>query len=183
MAAGAFRLPSTNPIRSYAPGSPERASTKPRLKQMAATKWSFRCSSAERKSRLAAADGRDAARPSTCARRIPKGVGIARHCRRSTRRAPHSRMDQLVVRRSRRRHSESRRTPEDDVARHDQRRDHARPVEDDFPGGNRCGLRDRRFLAIQRPLRTGTARRTAVQRPHDVESARVPRARRDSFTR
>ncbi len=47
------------------------------------------------------------------------------------------------------------------VARHGQRRDDARPVEDGLPGRDRRGLRAGRLLAFQRPLRAGDLRPAA----------------------
>ena len=47
------------------------------------------------------------------------------------------------------------------VARHAQRRDHARPVEDRLPGRDRLGLRADRLPAVQRALRRAAARRAA----------------------
>ena len=46
-----------------------------------------------------------------------------------------------------------------------------------------AAVRAHRLLALQRALRPGAARRAAGQRPHDVESARVPRRSRGSSTR
>src|SRR2546427_2214713 len=48
-------------------------------------------------------------------------------------------------------------------------RDHARPVEDGAPGGDRCGLQADRFLSIQRALCGAHLRRAAVVRLRGVE--------------
>ena len=68
------------------------------------------------------------------------------------------------------------------VARHAQRRDHARPVEDGPPGGDRRRLRDDRLLALQRQLPRAHLRGAADLlagrlEPHRVQAARGLRAR------
>ena len=63
------------------------------------------------------------------------------------------------------------------LARHAQRRHHAGPVQDRLPGRDRRRLRADRLLALQPALRAGALRRAAALGPHDVEPARLPRAR------
>ncbi len=70
------------------------------------------------------------------------------------------------------------RAPDHDLARHDQRRHDARPVQEPVSGRDRLGVRNHRLLAVQRALRRRAPRRTADERSHDVEPARVPRPRR-----
>ena len=120
---------------------------------------------------------RHAARPRTRARPLPQGVRVARAAGDRGGAGRPRRVGELVVRRSRRDHAQGRRAADDDLARHHQRRDDAGAVEDRVSGGDRLGRRNRRLLALQRALRPGAARRAAGERPHDVESARVPRAR------
>ena len=93
-----------------------------------------------------------------------------------------ARMGQLALGRSRRRVPQGRRAPRQHLAQHHQRRDHARPVEDRPPVGDRRRLRADRLLALQRPVRAGDLRRTADQRPRHVESARLPRRSKASST-
>ena len=119
----------------------------------------------------------DAARSPARARSLPQGHRAARRAGDRGRRGRPRRMEQLGVRGSRGRDPQGRRAADDDLARHDQRRDDARAVQDRVPGGDRRRRGARRLLALQRALRAGAARRTAVQRPHDVEPARVPRPR------
>ncbi len=120
----------------------------------------------------------DAARSRARARHLSQGDREARRRRDRGRRGGPRRVVQLGVRGSRRRDPQGRRTADHDLARHDQRRDDARAVEDRVPGGDRRRRGADRLLALQRALRAGAARRTADQRPHDVEPARVPRAGR-----
>ena len=107
---------------------------------------------------------RDAARSSSRARHVSPGDARSSCSRRSTAaRGAHTRVGALVVRRSRGGPAQGRRTADDHVARHHQRRDDARPVEDGLSGRDRRGLRDRRLLPLQRALRPGTARRAAAR--------------------
>ena len=63
------------------------------------------------------------------------------------------------------------------VARHAQRRDDARAVEDRPPGGDRRGLRARRLPALQRRVHDADLRRAAALVAGRLEPARVPAAR------
>ena len=61
---------------------------------------------------------------------------------------------------------------------HAQRGDDARPVEDGVPGRDRRRVRADRLLALQCRVRAGAVRRAAAVEQHDVESARLSAARR-----
>ena len=171
--------PINEPVRSYAPGSPERASIKARLEGDG--RGADRHPAGDRRQRRSA--------PATPRRRSCRTITrtswpTITAPRRSTSARPstprataHRELVRVVVRRSRRGLPQGRRALDHDLARHRQRRDDAGAVEDGVSGGDRFGLRDHRFLALQRALRPAAARRAAGQRSHDVESARVPRAR------
>ena len=171
--------PSNEPIRSYAPGSPERASLKAKLKAMAGEKIDMPLIIGGKEVRTG--DCGQSVMPHDHAhvlgdyhkateQHVQQAVDAAK--------AAQKEWAALVVRRSRRRHPQGRRAADHVVARHDQRGDDARPVEDGVSGRDRFGLRDHRLLALQRPLRRRNCSTSSRQRPHDVESARVPRPRR-----
>ena len=63
------------------------------------------------------------------------------------------------------------------VARHAERRDDARAVEDGAPGGDRRGVRVDRLLALQRRVHVPDLRRAADVVARNLEPARVPAAR------
>ncbi len=170
--------PTNEPVRSYAPGSPERAALKTRLSAMAGETIDIPL----------VIGGQDIRTGDTGAAVMPhdyrhelgglsQGAARTRAAgrRSGARRSP--RVVSLVVRRSCGGAAAGRRAPDNDVARHRQRGDDARPVEDRLSGRDRLRLRDHRFLALQRAFRPGAARRAADQRPHHVEPARVPGAR------
>ena len=73
-----------------------------------------------------------------------------------------ARVGELALGGPRRRLPQGRRAAGHDVARHAQRRHHARPVEDRLPGRDRLGRRARRLLALQPVLRAGALRRAAA---------------------
>ena len=152
------------PVRSYAPGSPERAELKARARVDGA--GAHRDSRRHR--RRAHPD-----RPDSSTSVMPHDHGHVladwhtRHARAGRagdrrRRRGAARVGELAVGGSRGGVPQGRRAARDDLAQHDQRRDDARPVEDGVPGRDRRGLRADRLLALQR--RTTRRRSTASSR-------------------
>ena len=89
-----------------------------------------------------------------------------------------SRLARDVVRRPRGDLPQGRRPAVRAVPRHDQRLDHARPVQDRAPGRDRRRLRARRLLALQRALRAADPRGAAAGLAHrHVEPHGPPPAR------
>src|SRR5688572_32201499 len=72
---------------------------------------------------------------------------------------------------------QGRRASDDELAHDAERRNDAGAVENSIPGGDRCGMRAHRFLAIQSVLRATAVRSAAVERSLDVEPARLSPAR------
>ena len=166
--AGIRRVPQpvNEPNKTYAPGSPEKAALKARLKSMAAEKIDIPLIIGGREIRTGKTRKvGDAARPRARAGRVPPGRARTYPAgdRGLRRRAP--RVVGLAVGRPRRGAAARRRAPGHLLASDDQRRDDARPVEDGVPGGDRRRVRDDRLLALQRLLRAGALQRAAVQRP------------------
>ncbi len=128
-------------------------------------------------------EGGDAARPRPRPRRLAQGhEGARRAGDRGRRRGP-PRVGELALGGPGRGLPPGGGPARDDLARHAQRRDHARPVEDRLPGGDRLRGRARRLLALQPALRAGALRRAAALQLHDVEPARLPGRSRASCTR
>ncbi len=159
--------PVNDPVRSYAPGTPERASLKARLAAMAGETVNIPVIVGGKAIGQGASanvvmphDHRHVL--GTYRQATPEVVQDAIDGRAEGAQG----VGRLVVRRSRGGPAQGRRAPDHHVARHDQRRHDARPVEDGFSGRDRFGLRDRRLLPLQRALRPGTARRAAAERSH-----------------
>ena len=121
---------------------------------------------------------RDAARPPARARRLSRATTQHVEQAIAASQARGGRVGELGVGGSRRGVPARRRAADDDVARHRERRDDARPVQDGVPGRDRFGVRADRLLAVQSRVRAGAVRRAADQQQHDVEPARLPAARR-----
>ena len=171
--------PINDPNRSYAPGSPERAELKARLKAMAAEKIDIPLVIGGRRS----APGRTAqAVMPHDHKHVLADYHLAgpEHVQQAIAAAADgaARVGKLALGRSRRGAAACRRTARDDVALDHQCRDDARAVEDGVPGRDRRGVRDDRLLALQRLLRAGALRRAADQRPRRLEPDGVPAARR-----
>ena len=163
-------LPSTNRSVATRPASPERASLKARLQSDGGRddRHPARSSAARRSAPATPAASVMPHDHSHVLGRLSQGQPSSTSCRRSTRRARRAReWAQLGVRRSRGGPAQGRRAADDHVARHDQRRDDARPVEDGVPGRDRRGVRAHRLLALQRALRPAscsTSSRSATTR-------------------
>ena len=171
--------PVNEPIRSYAPGSPERAELKARLASMANERIEIpliiggkeiRTGKTQQsvmpfKHKHVLADWHMAE---------PKHVQMAIKAAHG---GAHGVVD-VAVRGSRGGPAEGRRAAGDVLARHGQRGDDAGPGEDGVSVGDRRRVRAHRLLALQRRLRAGALPRAADQRPRRVEPARVPAARR-----
>jgi 1-pyrroline-5-carboxylate dehydrogenase len=162
--AGSRRVtpPVNDPVRTYAPGSPERASLKARLAAMAGRARG----DPRRHRRVRDSHGTDRARrhaASPCARARRRAPGRPRargagHCRR-TRGA--ARLGELAVGGPRGRVPEGRGTAHDELARHAECGHDAGPVEDGVPGRDRRHVRAHRLLALQRLVCRGAVRRAA----------------------
>ena len=171
--------PINDPNRTYAPGSPERAELKARLKHDGGREAGHparhrREGDAHRPHRA----GGDAARSPARARRLSPGGARARpagdrRCRRGA-----ARVGKLALGRPCRRVAARRRIAGDHVALDDQCGNDAGAVEDRVPGGDRRRLGDDRLLALQRLLRAGALRRAANQRSGRLEPDGIPPARR-----
>ncbi len=124
-----------------------------------------------------AGQGRDAARPRPRARGLAQGLARARlpGDRGGGRGA--ARVGELALGGPPGRLPEGGRAARDHLARAAQRRDHARPVEDGLPGGDRLGGGARRLLALQPALRAGALPGAAALERGDLEPARLPAAR------
>ena len=172
--------PMNEPVKSYAPGSPERAALKARLKEMANERIDIPIIIGGKEIRTGDdGAGGDAARPPARARRLAQGVDASTsHAgdRRGARtRAPSGRNwaweDRAAVFL---RAAELLATTWRADA---ERGDDARPVEDGVPGRDRRGVRADRLLALQSGVRAGAVRRAAAVEQHDVEPARLSAAR------
>ena len=170
--------PINEPIRSYAPGTPERAELKARLDSMAA----------ERIDIPIVIDGREIRTGDTTRVVMPHAhqhvlaewhgatashVGSGDRRRRARTRG----LGQLAVRGARGRLPSRRRAALHPLSRDAQRRDDARPIQDGVPGRGRCGVRARRLLALQRALRREAVQRSADQRSWRLEPDGLPPAR------
>ena len=178
--AGVRRVPAAvnEPVRSYAPGSAERAELKDRLAKMAAEKVDIpiiiggkEIRTGHTQKSVMPHDHRHVLAEYHVAgpEHVEQAIAAATAARREWASWPWE--DRAAVDPPRRRAARH------DVALDAQRGDDAGPVEDGVPGGDRRGVRDDRFLAIQRRLRAGALRRAADQQPGRVERARVPAAR------
>ena len=167
------------PVKSYAPGSPERAALKARLDgdgERADRHPDHHRRQGDSHRRDGA--GGDAARSPHVLADWHKASREARASRPSTRRATRApewsnwawedraavflRAAELLA----------------TTWRHDaERGDDARPVEDGVPGRDRRGVRADRLLALQSRVRAGAVRRAAAVEQHDVEPARLSAAR------
>ena len=171
--------PVNEPIRSYAPGSPERAALKARLNAMAA----------ERIDIPLVIGGKEIRTGKTASAVMPhdhrhvlgdyhKASPSRRRAGDRGRRGRAARVGDVAVRGSRGGLPQGRRAADHDLARHDQRRDDARPVEDGVPGRDRLGVRARSTSgASTRTTRRSCYDEQPISRPHDVEPARLPRPR------
>ena len=153
--------PRNEPVRSYAPGSPERAALEARLKELAAEQIELTDDHRRR-----AADGRRRRRSTWSqphnhaprARPDPQRHRRRRRARRSTaaqEAAPGLAGD--AVRRPGGDLPAGRRPARRAVAGHAQRRDDARPVQDGPPGRDRRRLRADRLPAVQRRTSPGSS--------------------------
>jgi 1-pyrroline-5-carboxylate dehydrogenase len=170
--------PRNEPVKTYAPGSPERAELKARIKSM----------SAERVDIPLVIDGQKVTTGKTSPVVSPHNhrhvIADAHEAttgpcpgRDRCREAGAAQLGLVVVRRPRRRHSSRRRPSHHEVPRGHQRRHHDRPVEDGAPVRDRRRMRTRRLLPLQRRLRPGPDQRAAgVERRH-VEPDRLSSAR------
>ncbi len=179
--AGVRRVPQpvNDPNRSYAPGSPERAELKARLKAMASEKLDIPLVIGGKEVRT----GRTAqsvmphdhkhvladyhlAGPE----HVQQAIAAAAEARREWGSWPWE--DRAAV------HVARGRAARDDVAFDAQCGDDAWAVEDSVSGRNRLCVGDDRLLALQRVLRAGAVQRAAHQRPRRLEPDGVPAARR-----
>ena len=178
--AGVRRVPPpvNEPNRTYAPGSPDRAALKSRLKEMAGeTTGHPDRDRGPRNPDGQDGPGGDAARPPPRARRLSPGRRRARPAGDRRGRGSAPRVGQLAVGRTRRGAAASGRAAGDIMAADAQCGHHARAVEDRVPGGDRRRVRDDRFLAVQHRLRPGALFRAADQHGRRVEPDGVPPAR------
>ena len=175
----AVPAPFNEPIKSYAPGSPERAELKARLASMAT----------ERIEIPLIIGGKEIRTGKTQQSVMPFNhrhvladwhLAEPKHVQQAIEAALDGapRVVGVAVGRSRRGAAQGRRAARHDLARDDQRRDDARAGEDGVPVGDRRGLRADRLLALQRRLRAGALSRAADQQPGRLEPAGVPAARR-----
>ncbi len=155
--------PQNEPVGTYAPGSPERASLQRRLAELAAERveltmtidgqpahgWRGR----DRGRAAAPAPARAGGHPQCDQRGCGRG-GRGREARRAD-------VAGAAVRGARGDVPAGGRSARRTVAGHAQRRDHAGPVQDLLPGRDRLGLRADRLPALQRPLWTAAARPTS----------------------
>ncbi len=157
-------VPVNEPVRSYAPGRPEKQSLKKRLNEMLNEQIEIPLIIGGKEVRtgdigkaVCPHDHRPRARHLPPGRRRPRWRRPPRRRRRpgasGARRAGKSAPSVLPARR---------RPARRPLARHRQRRHHAQPVEDRLPGRDRLGLRADRLLALQPLLHAGALRRAAV---------------------
>ena len=174
--------PVNEPVRSYAPGSPEKKSLKKRLDEMLAERdrdpaHHRRQGGAHRRHR----QGRLPARPQARARHLPPG---RRRGGGGGRRGREGGLAGVVRDRlggAGRGAAPGRRPARRPLARHGQRRHHARPVEDGLPGRDRLRLRADRLLALQPLLHAAALRRAAVvARPGSGTASSTGRSRGSS---
>ena len=157
-AVSAVPVPVNEPVRSYAPGSSERASLEATLKELGSAPPVDLTLTIAGEEVAGEGEPMPVVQPHRHAAVLghtwdatPAQVS-ARGRRRARGRAS---LASAELRRPRRGVPEGGGPARRSVARHRQRGDHARAVEDLLPGGDRRGLRARRLLAVQRPLRAG----------------------------
>ena len=158
--------PRNEPVRDYAPGTPERASLQAALAELGGVH--ARAAGDHRRARgTSRAAPRSTSSPRTTTRHVLGTGGNATRedakgaVEAALRAAPAWRGPAL--RRARRRAAARGRPARGPVAGPAERRDDARPVQDLLPGRDRRGVRARRLLAVQRRLRQADPRRTAAR--------------------
>ena len=170
--------PVNEPVKPYAPGSPERASLKARLASMADERIEIPLIIGGKE--VTTGDLAKAVMPhdhghvladwhQASGEHVRKAIDAAAEARHEWARWPWE--DRAAV------FLKAAELLATHLARHAQRRDHARPVQDRLPGRDRRRLRADRLLALQRPLRAGALRRAAAVELGHVEPARLPAAR------
>ena len=178
--AGIRRVPEpvNEPNNTYAPGSPERAELKARLKSMAAEKIEIPLIIGGREIRTGKTEksvmphdhGHVLAEYHLAGpEHIQQAIAAAAAARREWSAWPWEDRAAVLLRAA-----ELLATT---LAPDDQRRDDARAVEDGVPVGDRRRVGDDRLLALQRLLRAGALQRAADQRPRRVEPDGVPQPR------
>ena len=176
--------PVNEPVKIYAPGSPERAALKARLDEMANERIDIPIIIGGQEIRTG--DLAQAVMPHDHQHVLADWHKATA----GTRRAGDRRVAQARRRTGRtgRGKIAPRCSSRGGAARHDlaadaQRLDDARPVEDGVPGGDRRGVRADRLLALQSGVRAGAVRRAAAQRPARCGTSSTTARSRDSSTR
>ena len=186
MSSGIFTLPTpvNEPVRDYAPGSPERASLKKRLDEL----------SGQRIEIPMIIGGREVRTGKTAESVMPHDhrhvladfhVGGADEVAAAIDAAADGAggVGRDAVGGPRRGVPPRRRPAGRALARDAQRRHHARPVEDRLPGGDRRGLRADRLLRFNAHFAQELYAEQPISSPRHVEQGRVPAARRASCSR
>ena len=164
------------PIREYAPGTPERGELRRRLDEMQRERIEIPCVIGGeevrpgRPSRPSCRTGRG-----TCSRMSTRAARRGRG--RSRPRRGLARLVANAVGGARSRLPPRRRAARGPVALDTERRDDARPVEDRAPGRDRRGLRGDRLLALQRRVHDADLRAAAGLLAGRLEPDGVPAAR------
>ena len=172
--------PVNEPVRTYAPGSPETESLRSRIAELEGERHELTMTIGGEQ-RMAGGDPIDVVQPHDHAHVLGRqraGRHQGRGRRGQRRQARRARVARAALRRAGRGPAAGRRPRRRTVARHPQRRDRPRPVEVRPAGRDRRRLRADRLLAVQRRLRPPHPRRAAGVEPGHLEPVRPPAAGR-----